>query len=298
MDYSFVRESPIGDGTYIELCYRKDYGEYTMEVEQVYGKLHGCAAMTTTDGETVGEARFVRGRMKSFTEYHDDSETQYTWSSDTRTGSYVESDQDGYVIERGDVMEGNKIVCIKRCPTKRGFFLMYDHRGTVKAVASMDRKGEMKNGKYYDIKNEKVVKVSMYVDGVFNHSLSKEPVEDDSGKVLYPMKMYHEDLNACCDYSSSYNNSSPSFTPAAGIAIAGGALAIGGAVAYWLSHRKKDDSYKYNVCCDSVLFIAPIFVSFDIQLDSWVLLLSLIIIGSVKRCNFDTISCILPGKTT
>ena len=88
----------------------------------------------------------------------------------------------------------------------------------------------------------------MNVNNSFRNSLKKEPGKDDNGRVLYPVQSIFVISDALSDYHTprtSYSDSSPSIGPAAGFAIAGGALAIGGAVAYWLAHRNKDDdSYR------------------------------------------------------
>lgn len=250
LSYQFVSKSPVGDGTYVELSYCKKETSCRMEVNNGNGELNGHAAMEAVDSYTVGEAVFVHGNMTSFKEYNGDTVTEYTFSNNIHNGSYIEYDLDGIVREKGSIEEDNRVVDIEMCPNKRGYYLLYEGNNmSVSAVASMDRKCERKNGKCYDIENGKVVAVSMYVNDALKNSLKKEPVKDDNGRVLYPMQSIFYDISdAFSDYHTprpSYSDSSPSIGSTAGLAIAGGALAIGGAVAYWLAHRNKDDdSYR------------------------------------------------------
>ena len=250
LSYQFISKSPVGDGTYVKLSYCKNGIPCEMEVNYYNGELCGHAAMVVVDGHTIGEAVFVHGGMTSFKEYSENKRTEYTFSDNIHNGSYIEYDGNDYVREKGSIEKDRRVVDIEMCSNKRGYYLLYEGGNTsVSAVASMDRMCERKNGKCYDIENGKVVAVSMYVNNSFRNSLKKEPVKDDNGRVLYPVQSIFDDISdALSDYHTprtSYSDSSPSIGPAAGFAIAGGALAIGGAVAYWLAHRNKDyDSYR------------------------------------------------------
>ena len=246
LDYLYIDKSPIGDGTYVEYLFYKHGIQYTVEVKQD-DELNGNVQFKRTDGSSAAEAVFDHGRMKSFTEYDGNKMICYFSSDGMRNGFYVEYDEDDYLNEKGDIREGVRVVRIKSCPNKRGYYLVYDpDTESLIAVASMDRKCEMKNGKYYEIDNGKVVKVCMYTNNARSSSLDLEPVEDDDGNVLYSAKMSRNDYtdefsDDLCNRSSHWTSSIPPVNPAAGIAIAGGALAIGGAIAYWLAHRNKDD---------------------------------------------------------